>query len=257
VAEPGHSPVYFLHDAEVIPGEVGALEALSTIVDVSVPRHPGFGVDDALTDSWDSVRDVAQYHLEKLRQRPGSGKVQLMGAGFGGWVALEMAVRARELFESLTLIAPFGVKFAGRLEPEFADILLLDPEELLELGWANPGNATGIRLPGYPEELTDADNERLFSDRSALARYGWKPFLHDPYLRRWISVIDVPTLVVCGSHDRIVAPQNSRQLAAELPHATVIEIADSGHYPYLETPDEFLDAVVPFLTRTESTGRIL
>lgn len=246
------TPVYFLHDAEVIPGPVGALATLAEMVDLSLPRHPGMGENDGLIESWQSVGDVAQYHLEQLRRRPVSGKVRLMGAGFGGWVALDMAVRARELIESLTLIAPYGVKFSGYTEAEFADILLLDVGELLDLGWADPAKATDIRLPGYPADLTDAENERVFADRAALARYGWKPFLHDPHLRRWAHVIDVPALVVAGDRDGIVPPGHSRRLAEEI-GADFVTIAEAGHYPYIETPNAFLDAVVPFLTSSSST----
>ena len=43
-----------------------------------------------------------------------------------------------------------------------------------------------------------------------------------------LGCIDVPTLVVCGDHDRAVPPANSRLLAARIPDARLITIQD-GH----------------------------
>ena len=46
----------------------------------------------------------------------------LAGASFGGWVALEMAVRAPERFAKLVLLGTVGVKLGGREDRDFADI---------------------------------------------------------------------------------------------------------------------------------------
>lgn len=246
----------FLHDADVAPGPVGALDRLARVADVDVPRHPGFGgEDDALAADWDSVADLAQYHAERLR-RAGAGtgrsrRAHLIGAGLGGWIALELAVRARELLASLCLVCPYGVKLSGPTEPEFADILLLDPDEVIELGWADPANPAArqnLSMPGYPPGADDAATARAFADRAALARVGWKPFLHDPRLPRWLHVLDLPTLVVSGAADRLVSPDHGRALAGLIPDAEHVVIPGCGHYPYLEAPEAFCAAVVPFVT---------
>lgn len=242
------SPLIFLHDADVVPGRVGALEDLHNVVDVDVPRHPGFGTDDELAVSWDSVGDLALYHIERIKRRPTTEKVHLMGAGFGGWVALEIAVRARALLASLILVAPYGVKVLGRMEPEFADILLLDPEELIALGWADGAKCASVRMPGYPADLDNAADERAYADRAALARYGWKPFMYDPRLARWLSVIDIPVLVISGGADRMVAPHHSELVAARIPGAKFVTIKGAGHYPYIESPADFTETVTSFLT---------
>ncbi|WP_199434806.1 alpha/beta fold hydrolase [Qaidamihabitans albus] len=241
----------FLHDADVLPGPIGALGQLDDLVDIEVPRHPGFGspLDDA-TEEWDSVADLAQHYLHDLDGE----QVHLAGAGFGGWIALEMAVRAPRRFASLVLVSPYGVKLFGPTDREFADVLLLDPSEVVELGWADPAAVYGLRMPGFPRGLEDAEYEQAFADRAALARYAWKPFLHDPRLRRWLHVVDVPTLVVVGDRDRMVTPEHSRTLAGLLPRADYVEIPGAGHYPYLETPEAFVSAVAPFVAANSMTG---
>lgn len=238
----------FLHDAEVVPGPVGALELLAADLELDLPRHPGFGEDDDLIELWDSVGDLAQHHIERIRRRQMPEKLHLMGAGFGGWVALEMAVRARELFRTLVLVAPYGVKLLDRTEPEFADVFVLEPAELIELGWADPNQLVDIRLPGFPEQSDEVSDERAFADRAALARYGWRPFMHDPQLARWVGSIDIPVLIVGGAQDRMIAPRHNELLSERIPHAEFVEIPASGHYPYIESPDAFAQVVRDFLT---------
>ncbi|MQA08939.1 MAG: alpha/beta fold hydrolase [Pseudonocardiaceae bacterium] len=245
----------FLHDADVVAGPVGALGELAATIEIEVPRHPGFGAaDDELAEDWDSVADLAQYYLHKLDRDERQGEIHLAGAGFGAWIALEMAVRAPRRFATLVLVAPYGVKLFGPTDREFADILLLDPTEVVELGWADPAACRDLRMPGFPPGLDDGEYERAFADRESLARFAWKPFMHDPRLRRWLHVADVATLVVSGDRDRMVTPEHSRALAELLPRARYIEIPGAGHHPYLERPDEFVAAVAPFVDADRKIG---
>ncbi len=55
---------------------------------------------------------------------------------------------------------------------------------------------------------------------------------------RWIGAVDVPTAVLVTRHDRIVAHQRQRKLAAAVPGATVVEI-DGDHGVFLADPDGF------------------
>jgi pimeloyl-ACP methyl ester carboxylesterase len=240
-------PAVFLHDCDVLPGHVGALELLNDVLEIDVPRHPGFGSDDDLAEAWDSVGDLAQFHIERIRQQRNAQRVHLMGAGFGGWVALEMAVRARELFSSLLLVSPYGVKVFDRTEAEFVDVFVLEPLELIELGWCDQTRFAEVRIPGYPEGSNAADDERAFADRAALARYGWRPFMHDPRLARWIEKIDIPVLVIGGAEDRMMSPRHDELLAERIPTAQFVELAASGHYSYIESPDAFAAAILEFL----------
>jgi len=244
-------PAVFLHDSDVLPGHIGALEQLNDALEIDVPRHPGFGSDDHLAESWDSVGDLAQFHIERIRKRPDGGKLHLMGAGFGGWVALEMAVRAQELFCSLLLVSSYGIKVLDRTVAEFADVFVLEPDELIDLGWYDRTRFAGVRIPGYPSGSETAEDERAFADRAALARYGWRPFMHDPRLSRWIETIDIPVLIIGGAHDGMLAPRHDELLAQRIPTAQFVELAHAGHYSYIEAPDAFADVVLKFLRQHE------
>jgi pimeloyl-ACP methyl ester carboxylesterase len=240
----------FFHDVDVVERSPTSLGPLAEVLDVDVPAYPGFEghFDDAdrSWESWDSAADLAQHFRVELADALADGPIHIGGAGFGGWVALELALTSPSSFRSLLLVAPYGVKLFGPMEREFADVLLLDAHEQVELGWADPSRCRGLRMPGFPADLPDTEHEVAFAERATLARYGWKPFLHNKRLSRWVHTIDTPTLIVGGEKDAMLQPGHSRLLAERMPNASYVEIADAGHYPYLERPDAFAEATAEF-----------
>jgi pimeloyl-ACP methyl ester carboxylesterase len=69
--------------------------------------------------------------------------------------------------------------------------------------------------------------------------------------RRFTGAIEAdpsPVHVVWGLDDPIAVPAMVDTLTAARPSATVERLADVGHYPMVEAPARFLDAVLPFLS---------
>jgi len=58
-------------------------------------------------------------------------------------------------------------------------------------------------------------------------------------LSRWLGSVDLPVLVVVGSHDRLTPPRHALRTAGALPHAELVELARCGHMPMLERRREF------------------
>jgi pimeloyl-ACP methyl ester carboxylesterase len=54
--------------------------------------------------------------------------------------------------------------------------------------------------------------------------------------------------VVWGLDDPIAVPSMVDTLLAARPDATAVRLADVGHYPMVEAPARFLDAVLPGLS---------
>ena len=71
--------------------------------------------------------------------------------------------------------------------------------------------------------------------------------MHDPRLARWIEKIDIPVLVIGGAEDRMMSPRHDELLAERIPTAQFVELAASGHYSYIESPDAFAAAILEFL----------
>jgi pimeloyl-ACP methyl ester carboxylesterase len=59
--------------------------------------------------------------------------------------------------------------------------------------------------------------------------------------------ISVPTLIIWGEHDRIVPISLGERLSTEIPTATFKMIADCGHAPQEELPEETVAIIAEFL----------
>lgn len=70
----------------------------------------------------------------------------------------------------------------------------------------------------------------------------------------WTSIpflggIEAPTLVVCGDRDRVAPPENSRALAARIPNATLVELAEGHDLQIAGAADHLARVVEEFLVR--------
>ena len=64
--------------------------------------------------------------------------------------------------------------------------------------------------------------------------------------------IRVPTLVLCGSEDKVTPPALSRELTHLIPGARYEEIGRSGHLSNLEQPEAFNTLVGAFIRGVDS-----
>jgi pimeloyl-ACP methyl ester carboxylesterase len=231
-------PLLFLHGIDYFAQHPGFLDALARRFRVVAPRHPGFG--NSKRPAWmRSVGDIAYLYLDLL-DRLALKDVVLAGASFGGWLALELAIRSTARLGGVVLIDSLGVKFGARDEAEITDIYALSADEAVRRTFADPSKA-----PDYAA-LDDAAVEEVARDREAAVLYGWKPFMHNPSLVHWLHRVTPPTLVLWGDKDRIVAPAYGERLAKAIPGARFAAIANAGHYPQVEQPDQVAAAIETF-----------
>lgn len=107
-------------------------------------------------------------------------------------------------------------------------------EPLRALGWPDAG---------YPWPLPDPLG--LFWQSLAFANWSSIPFL---------GSIAAPTLVVCGTYDRVVVPANSRVLAGRIPGASLVMLP-AGHDLQRLDPARALAGVVEDFFTAEAAGR--
>lgn len=62
-----------------------------------------------------------------------------------------------------------------------------------------------------------------------------------------LGELGMPVLVMCGRHDPVYAPACSEELAAGIDGAELVWFEHSGHFPYVEEPESFREAVDTFL----------
>jgi pimeloyl-ACP methyl ester carboxylesterase len=208
------------------------------------PWHPGFG-SSSLPAHFDSVHDLAYVYLDLLRE---IGPAHVIGCGFGGWIAAEMAIRCDHDVRSLVLVDALGIKLSDRTTPDITDMFVVSQADLVKLSWhdAERGN-TEMPLPMANRGFDEDALTMLLNNRRTAALVGWNPFMHDPKLRARLVRIERPCLVVWGGSDGIVSPAYGRGFAKAIPTARFELIEAAGHYPYLERPSTFLSVVEPFL----------
>src|ERR1044071_8993530 len=137
-------PVLVLHHDTGTLDQLPFYDALAGKYDVIVPRHPGFGVEER--PNWmRHPRDIAALYQWLLADL-GVERASLVGLGFGGWVAAEMAALAPRDFHRLVLVGAMGVK------PPEGDIF--DQAIVSYLDYARAGfhdQAVHVWLPGDAE----------------------------------------------------------------------------------------------------------
>jgi pimeloyl-ACP methyl ester carboxylesterase len=237
-------PLLFLHGGDFVAQNRAFLDLLARQWRVVAPRHPGFG-RSARPDGFRTIHDLAYLYLDWLDREAGADTV-VVGSSFGGWVALEMAIRSTARIGRLVLIDALGVKFGGREDRDIADIYALPDDELRRRTFFDPQSA----MPDYAG-LGDDELTAIANDRAATALYGWRPYMHDPALKQWLHRVRVPALVVWGENDGIVTADYGEKLCRRLPDAKFAPIARAGHYPQIERPDE-VAALIDDFARMEA-----
>ena len=229
-------PLLFLHPGEGLQAHRPWFQTLAKTHRVIAPNHPGFG-NSSLPDWFGTVDDIAYLYLDLAKQLRLTDAV-LVGACFGGWIAAEMAVRETKHFSALVLSAPLGVKVRGHLDRDIADMHSIPRAEFMRLAWADPAKGE-IDYPSLP----DTELAAIARGRESFALYGWKPYMHNPRLKRWLHRIDIPTHLIWGDSDGIVSIDYARAWQAEIPAATMTVIPKAGHFPHWEHPNQFAAAV--------------
>ena len=230
----------------VLPHDIGQsddtrfLDLLARQFSVYAPSHPGY--DGSERPEWmRSVRDVAvvdQWLLADL----GLTDVSVVGVGFGGWVAAEMATMSPRAFPRLVLVGAMGIKPAAG---EILDQALLSYIDYVRAGFHEPGafdRAFGAEPPTARLEQWDLNREMTF-------RIAWKPYMYSQTLPHLLGGVKTPTLVVWGRGDRVVPLECGERYARALLGARLHVVDGAGHFVDLEQPDTLARLVSEFITR--------
>lgn len=234
--------ILFLHGFHPLAPDAPFLGRLATAGAVLAPSHPGFGGSPRPGD-FETVYDLVHLYRAVIEGLP-DDKVTLVGASFGGWLAAEIAVSCARRLDRLVLVDALGIKRGDRETADVLDIFNTHPDTVRRRSWHDPVRAA----PDF-DALSDEALTRHARDRDALCLYGWEPYMYNPRLRRWLGRIAIPTLVLWGASDGIVAPDYGRGYAALIPGARFALVEGAGHHPEVERPDALADRILDFLAR--------
>ena len=209
---------------------------------VHLPELPGFGASSPVPGGLVAVADRM---ADAMLDRGGEASV-VLGNGYGGFVALQMAIRHPSLVRGLVL-ADCGACFSEPGRQAFRAMAAgVDAG-----GPARIADVAMRRL--FAPEFQEAHPELMAERRAAFLRTAPDVLtaachaLATLDLRAEVGQVRVPVLVLVGGQDEATPPAMSRELAALLPDARLVVLDDCAHVPQLQDPHRFLAAVEPFL----------
>lgn len=243
------------------------LEALAAQHTVYAPDLPGFGRSDKPKAARYGVpfftRTLVRY-LRELRLR----QVAVVGTSLGGRIALELALKHKDVLTKLVLVNALGL---GRPQvqplyplaalPGVGEVGLRAVSQGLRhapAGWVRravtrlagaSGDLDRLIDDAYIDELRrqyDAEPWRaayLATVRSILRLAG----SHD--LSRRLATLDLPVLLIWGGADPLFPVEHATRAQRLLPNSRLVVIEGAGHTVMAERPEQFNRALLDFLGR--------
>jgi len=217
---------------------------LSTSFRVMVPELPGFGLSQAVDGGLSAVADRM---AEAVTDRAAGEGAIVLGNGYGGFVALQMAIRHPALASRLVL-ADCGAAFSEPGREAFRNMAGAAATK----GLSAITDVAMRRL--FAPEFQEKNPELMQDRREAFLRTDTGVFrsacesLAELDLRPDLQKVRAPVLVLVGEHDEATPPPMSHELAAGLPDAKLVILTGCAHVPQLQSPELFLSAVSGFLS---------
>jgi 3-oxoadipate enol-lactonase len=212
-------------------------ERLKDSFRVHMPDLRGHGDSPMPDEEFANAEDLVRV-LDSLRIK----RTAVVGASFGGWVALQLATLAPDRVSGLALMA--SAFDLDDWSPEL-EAFRTEEEALVEAGDIDGAVALGLRTWVREPAIADvvADMSRVAFER----QHGVEPKMRE--LPVDLGAIKVPTLALSGGRDFPDFARIADRIAAEVPGAERAEIEDAGHLIALERPDETAALLRPWLKR--------
>ena len=261
--EPAHLEPAHLEPALCVHGLEGSSRNWTDLMDLLRPALacealdlPGFGDSPPRPDGRYSIAALAQT-VTALIERQNRGPVHLMGNSLGGAVCVKVAATRPELIRTLTLISPALPDPRPRMDLLrfplislpwigtwlFSKLRLIPPErrvaDVIATCFSDPGLFARARFAAEVAELARRDSlgyagAALAGSARALTaevlRAGGRPAWRDA------ARITAPSLVIYGSHDRVVDPRNAGRAARAFKNAKIVVLPGTGHVAQMERP---------------------
>ena len=228
------SDIVMLHHSWGSPGWLPVHAALAERHRVVVPDLPGWG--GSVRPAWArEPRDIAilaGHILDALD----IGAAAVVGTGFGGFIAAELAAMQPRRLRALVLIGAPGLK------PENSDILdqmMVSHRDYIEQSFRDRENY----VAWVGEEPGDDVRELWDMSREMTARVTWKPYMFSRRLAPLLGDVTTPTLILWGGRDNIVPVECADLYAANLQNATIEMVEDAGHVVEIEEPERVAELI--------------
>lgn len=229
-------------------------EPLSAFGDVVAYDRPGFGFTQRPT-SWEGENPYgsAGNNLildDLIKQYADSRDVYLVGHSAGGTQAAQYVVDNPGAITGLILISPailstggaqsgfnwvFSIPQVDHLGPLLVSSIASSGMDLLDRSWFDTSKITDIIIAGYRAPLEIIGWEDGFWEYNRAPR--------DFDVRDRLAEITIPTLLITGDTDVVVATADTEALATMIEGSRLVVIPRSGHLAQEENPVETMQAI--------------
>lgn len=224
---------------EMWDAQVAALSRHFRVVRYDMRGHGASGVPAGAYSMDRLGRDALE-----LMDALGIERAHVLGLSLGGYVAQWLGIHAPERVDRLIL----SNTAAWLGPPERWDAAIADVLAAPDMH----DTAAQFLRNWFPARMLDAQDPAvaaframlLATDRRGLA--GAWAAVRDADLRRTVSLIQRPTLVVAGEHDTVTRAADGAALAAAIPGAR-LEVLPTVHLSNVEAPGAYLALVLDFL----------
>lgn len=236
------------------PGAAGPVDTLAGVVPMAAAGEGSPGVRRLAAD------------LAQVLDALDVDEAVVVGHSMGGMVALQLMAdvdaatlrrRVAGLVLVSTLAGPFssvpGFTGAARVLSPLSARAMLVAEQAGVRTLPARDLAYWVARLGFGAEAPAAQVrfvESMHRSTSPRTVAGLLPSLAAFDLSAGLGTVDVPVLVVVGTHDRLTPPRHARRMADALPHAQLVELPRCGHMPMLERRREFARLVDEFSAKT-------
>jgi proline iminopeptidase len=226
---------------------------LGEVAQVLFYDHRGNGRSDLGTaDQW--TLDTWADDVVRLCDALGIEKPIVFGASFGGFVALNYAIRHPDHPARLILSSTAAHIDLDRAFIMFERLGGVEARDAAQGFFSNPTEESfaeyrRVCLPLYTQRAQHPDVlTRIARNIEVMAHFQQSGEMLFDY-RNQLSKIRCPTLVMAGALDPIVTIDTARELAQALPAKTTQfrEFPDAGHMLALEKPAEVISHITMFI----------
>ena len=228
------------------------LDRLESEFDVTLIDLPGYGTDTDYFEDY-SLETVAEVVLSRAPE-----KANWVAWSLGGTIALSAALAHPERFEKMQLISATPRFMYGEdweqgaklpLFKQMADDFAKDyPSALrkfLLLAILSRDRAKAMKLTREVRDLTKTMGQHKPPvDRTIQEGLN---ILRTTDLRDRLGELTIETQVIAGDNDHIVDSKSSRYLFDQIPNGHSFHLFETGHMPFLHSPDRYIEALVDFI----------
>ena len=234
------------------------LPELSKHYRVIIHDHLGFGFSDKPLDYSYSLLDQADLALQ-LWQQLGVKKVHLLAHDYGTSVATEIIARNNN--NELTIEIENLTLCNGSMHIELSQLRTI--QKLLKNKWLGKYVAKLTTYAIFSKNLrnvyfdkTKVSNNELKDIWMQLEYNEGRKVIHKlsqyineryTYWNRWIGALketNLQTNIVWAKNDPVAVPAIARLIATEISNNKLFWIENTGHFPMLENPDEWLNCIL-------------